>query len=72
MNRLFESNAKVDNVPQPDVKIIISEAPYIFCPQIRLEENFKVYFNSTLRAKKALRTRIRMTPYQKSFEINTA
>ena len=40
MNRLFESNAKVDNVPQPDVKIIISEAPYIFCPQIRLEENF--------------------------------
>ena len=71
MKRFFESNAKVDNVPQPDAKIIIYEAPYICYPQIKLQENLEVYSNSSLRAKKALRTGIRMTPYQQSFEINT-
>ena len=39
-------------------------------PQIKLEENFEVYFNSTLKTKKSLRTGTRMTPYQQSFEIN--
>ena len=70
MNRLLESNAKFNPIPQPDAKIIIYEAPYISYPQTELDENFEVYFNSTLSAKKALRTGIRMTPYQEFFEIN--
>ena len=71
MNRLFKSNAKVDNVPQSDAKIFIYEARYISYPQIKLDKNFEVCFNSTLKSKKALRTGIRMTHYQHSFEINT-
>ena len=71
MNRLFERNAKVDKVPPRNAKIIICEVPYISCPQIKLDGNFEVYCIWTLRAKKALRTGTRMTPYQQSFEINT-
>ena len=71
MNRLFESNTKVTPIPQLDAKIIIDEAPYISYPQIKFYENFEVYFNSTLRSQKTMRTRIRMMPYQLSFKINT-
>ena len=39
-------------------------------PLIKLNENFEVYFNATLRSKKALRTGIKMTPYQQPFEIS--
>ena len=52
MNKLFESNAKVNPVPEPSAKIIIYEAPFISYPQIKLNKNFKVYFNSTLTSKK--------------------
>lgn len=69
MNRLLESNAKVNPIPHPDVKIIIHKAPYISYPQIKLDENFKVYFDSTLRAKQILRASIKMMQYQQSFEI---
>ena len=48
MNRLFERNTKIDNVPQWNAKIIICEVPYISCPQIKLDENFEVYCISTL------------------------
>ena len=51
MNKLFESNAKVNSVPQPDVKIIIYEVPFISYPQLKLNENFEVFFDSTLRSK---------------------
>lgn len=64
-------NARADNVPQPEIKIIISEVPYTYYPQIKLDENFEVYFNSTLRAQESLRAGIRMTPYQQPFEFNT-
>ena len=70
MNRLLESNTKVTPIPQLDAKIIIDEAPYISYPEIKLDKNFEVYFNSTLRTKKALRTGIRIMPYQQPFEIN--
>ena len=70
MNRLFELNATVHNVPQPDAKIIIYEVPYISYPQIKLDKNLETYFNSNVRAKKALRTGIKMTTYQQCFEIN--
>ena len=65
-------NARVDNVvSQPEIKIIIYEVPYISYPQIKLDENFEVYFNSALRAQESLRAGIRMTPYQQPFEFNT-
>ena len=38
--------------------------------KIQSNETLEVYFNSVLRSKNALRTGIKMTPYQQSFEIN--
>ena len=52
INRLFESNAKIDNGSQPGTKIIIYQAPYISYSQIKLDKNSEAYFNSSLRAKK--------------------
>ena len=44
--------------------------PFISYPEIQLNENFEVYFNSVLRSKHVLRTRIKMIAYQQSFETN--
>ena len=46
------------------------ETTFISYPEIQLNENFEAYFNSFLRSKKALRTGIKVTSYQQSFEIN--
>ena len=70
LNKLFKSKAKASPIPEPDAKIIIYEASFISYPQIKLNENFDVYFNAILKSKKALRTGIQMTPYQRSSEIN--
>ena len=72
LNKLFESKTKVNTTAEPDPKMIVYEAPFISYPQIKLNENFEVYFNSTLRSKKALRTGIQMMPYQQPFEINVS
>ena len=60
----------VTSIPEPDSKIIILEKPFISYPEIQLNENFQVYFNSALRSKHVQRTRIKMIPYQQSFETN--
>ena len=70
LNKLFESKVKINPIAEPDAKIIICKASFISYPQIKLNENFEVYFNSILRSKKALRTGMQMTPYQHSSEIN--
>lgn len=67
----MESNSKITgNIQKPNTKIYFYGTPYIFYPQIKLDENFEVYFNSPLRAKKAWRTGFQMIPYQQSFKIN--
>ena len=60
----------MNSIPEPDSKIIILETPFISYPEIQLNENFQVYFNSVLRSKHVQRTRIKMIPYQQSFETN--
>ena len=71
MNKLFESNARVDAITVTlDTQIICHDTPYISYQQISLNENFQAYFNATLRSKKSLRTGIQFSPYQKSFEVN--
>ena len=40
---------KVKPILEPDARMIIFEVPFISYPQIQLNENFKVYFNSVLR-----------------------
>ena len=71
LNKLFESNAKVDHIPaNPDAKIIYHDTPYICCQQIVLDDNFQAFQNASLCSKTALRTGIFNTPYQQSFDLN--
>ena len=71
-SKLFESKAKITTaIPKPNAEIYFHGTPYISYPQIKLDENFEVYFNSSLRSKIFLKTVIQMTPYEWSFEINT-
>ena len=71
LNRSFETNAKLENIPnETDTQIIFHDALYISYPQITLDDNFLAYLNSILRSRSALRTIIILSPYQQSFEIN--
>ena len=71
LNRSFETNAKLENIPnETDTQIIFHDALYISYPQITLDDNFLAYLNSILRSRSALRTVIILSPYQQSFEIN--
>ena len=70
-NRLFETNAKADVPNEPDAEIIFYDTPYIFYPQITLDDNFLAYFNDILRSRGALRAGVISSPYQQSFETNT-
>ena len=71
LNRLFETNAKLDNVPnEPHAQIICHDTPHISHPQITLDDNFLAYLNAVIRSRSALRTGVILSPYQQSFEIN--
>ena len=71
MNRLFETNAKVDVPNEPDAQIIFHDTPYISYPQITLDDNLLAHFNVILRSRSTLRTGVNWSPHQQSFEINT-
>ena len=72
MNRLFESNKKVTNIPdRPDALINIYDRPYISYQEINLTQGADIYFNGILRSEKALRQGVLPSPYQQLFEINT-
>ena len=71
LNRLFETNAKLDIIPnEPDAQIIFHNISYISYPQITLDDNFLAYLNAILRSRSALRTGVILSPYQQRFEIN--
>ena len=53
------------------MQIIHHDTPYISYPQINLDNNFLAYYKEILRSRSRLRTGVILSPYQKSFEINT-
>ena len=75
-NKLFEQTTKIDgtNAPvpatQPDAEVYFHSAPYIQYEQIKLNDTFKKYVDKALQSKRVLRTGIKPTPFQKTFEIN--
>ena len=44
-NKLFESKPKVTPIPKPKAEIYFHGTPCILYPQIKLDDNFKVFFN---------------------------
>ena len=72
MQRLFEANINqtADFLPRTvDAEIILTSAPYIMYEQFKLSDNFGTYLEGVLLSEHVLRTGIRATQYQKSFEL---
>ena len=71
MDRLFESNTKVDNIPaDPDALIQFHDRPYIAYQEINLIQTFDLYLSGVLGSETDLRMGALLSPYQQMFEIN--
>ena len=72
MQKLFESkmNQAADGLPDSvDAKIIIKLTPYLLYYQFQLEDTFRTNLESAMISEQVLRTGIKLTPYQKSYEL---
>ena len=79
-NKLFETNGAVPNLAngnagailttQPDADIYFYNTPYLQYEQIKLNDMFNKYVTKALQSKRVLRTTIKPTPFQKTYEIN--
>ena len=77
---MFETNGAVANLAnrnagaiptaQPDADIYFYNTPYIQYEQIKLNDTFNKYITKALQSKRVLRTGIKPTPFQKTYEIN--
>ena len=80
LSKLFESKAKLPNkagggaadlpTTGPDANIYFSSTPYLQYELFKLNDAFDAYLRKVLQSKRVLRTGIKPTPHQKSFEIN--
>ena len=80
LSKLFESKAKLANktgggaadlpTTDPDANIYFNSTPYIQYELFKLNDTFDAYLRKALQSKRVLRTGIKPTPYQKSYEIN--
>ena len=81
LGKLFESKAKLANrtggaaaalpTTDPDAKVYFSSTPYIQYETFKLNDTFDAYLRKALQSKRVLRTGIKPSPYQKTYEINT-
>ena len=72
MQKLFESktNQAADRLPNTvDAKIIIDLTPYLLYYQFNLDYIYRTYFELAMVSENLLRTGIRKTPLQKSYEL---
>ena len=72
MQALFESkgNQAADALPTSvDAKIILESTPYLLYYQFQLKDTFRTYLESAMVSEQVLRTGIKLTPYQKSYEM---
>ena len=72
MQKLFETN--VNQAPNAlprtvDADIVFTGVSYIMYKQFQLDDNFKTYLEETMSSEHVLRMRIKLVPYQKSFEL---
>ena len=80
LSRLFESKAKLANktngsaaslpTGDPDANIYFNSTPYIQYEIFKLNDTFDAYLRKALQSKRVLRTGIKPSPYQKSYEVN--
>ena len=71
MNKLFETRAKADSIPdEPNALIQFHDRPYIAYQKINFTQTFDIYLSGILRSETALRVGVLPSPYQQLFEIN--
>ena len=70
-NKLSKTNIKATTITAPDKVILWHDRPYVKYEQIRLDENFRQYFEGIIMSNKTLRAGMQKTPYQKNYEINS-
>ena len=71
--KLFESNANLaDDAAYPtefDAKLILDSTPYLLYHQFELEDTYRAYFEGAMISNQILRTGLKLSPYQKSYEL---
>ena len=70
--KLFETKASQANDALPtleDAKIILAATPYLLFEQFKLFDNYLAYLEAIMISNKVLRTGIKKTPYQKTYEL---
>ena len=80
LSKLFESKAKLANkagggaadllTTDPDANIYFISTPYIQYELFKLNGTFDGYLRKAIQSKRVIRTGIKPTPYQKSYEVN--
>ena len=80
LSKLFESKAKLANktngqaadlsTTDPDANTYFHSTPYIQYEIFKLNDTFDAYLRKALQSKRVLRTGIKPSPYQKSYEVN--
>ena len=73
--KLFGSNANLANdavyPTEFDAKIILDSTPYLLYHQFELEDTYRAYFEGAMISNQVLRTGLKLSPYQKSYELVT-
>ena len=69
-NKLSKTNIKATTITAPDKVILWHDRPYVKYEQIRLDENFRQYFEGIIMSNKAFSTGMQKTPYSKNYKIN--
>ena len=71
---LFETKANQAHDASPttvDAKIILTVTVYLLFKQFKLDDNYCAYLKGIMISNKVLRTGIKKTPYQKTYELVT-
>ena len=71
MDKLFKSRkvlAANAAIPEVDVEIIFTRAPFIQYEQMLLDKNFRQHLETIMISKKILRMGVQKTPIQKTYE----
>ena len=70
MSKRFEFKKKSDVVGTPDKKIILAHVPYIQFEQFKLNDNFRLCFETIINSIKVLSTEIQEIPLQKTYHMS--
>ena len=65
LSKLFESNKLVTAIADPDAKIIWHNAPFIHYEQLKLNDNFRQYLETSIISRNIFRMGIQKTLFQK-------